>query len=59
MGARVEVIVNAKNTTYHTGVIRQMIWHSKHGQWWYFWREENGRKVSKRYMASDLRLTPE
>lgn len=54
MGARVEVIVNAKNITWHQGVIRQIIWHSKDQQW-YFWLEENGRKVSKRYAASDLR----
>ena len=54
----VEVIVNAKNITCHKGVIRQIIWHSK-DQRWHFWLEEDGRKVSKRYAAADLRLLQE
>ena len=51
---RVEVLVNAKNTTYHSGTVQAVTWHHKEGKW-YFTLEENGKKVSKRYEARDLR----
>ena len=53
-GQCVEVIVNARNTTYRKGRVRGVNWHHKEGQW-IFVLEENGKKVSKRYEAKDLR----
>jgi hypothetical protein len=53
-GQLVEVIVNARNTTYRKGRIRGLNWHHKKGQW-IFLLEENGKNVSKRYEAKDLR----
>jgi hypothetical protein len=54
IGESVEVIVNAKNTTYHSGRIIEIIWHHKESKWYYL-IEENGKKVSKRYEAKSLR----
>ena len=54
-GDTVEVIVNAKNTTYHKGHVRLVQWHSEERQWLYLLEDDQGKKVSKRYLASDLR----
>jgi hypothetical protein len=53
-GQVVEVIVNARNTTYRKGRIRSLSWYHKEGQW-IFLLEEDGKKVSKRYETKDLR----
>jgi len=52
-GDPVKVIANAKNTTARTGVIGEHIWHHEKGEWAYLICE-NGKKVSKRYLRSDL-----
>jgi hypothetical protein len=54
IGESVEVMVSAKNTTYHCGRIIQITWHHKESKWHYF-IEENGKKVSKRYEGKSLR----
>jgi hypothetical protein len=54
-GQLVEVIVNGRNSTYRKGTIRGLGWHHQERQWLFF-IEENGKKVSKRYEARDLRL---
>jgi hypothetical protein len=54
-GDAVEVIVNAKNTTYHKGHVRLVQWHTNERKWLYLLADEQGRNVSKRYSADDLR----
>ncbi len=54
VGDCVEVILNTQNKTPHIGIIRDIIWHHKYEEWNYF-IEVNGKKVSKRYLESDLR----
>ena len=54
-GDMVEVIVNAKNTTYHKGIIHTVIYHFKDREWNYYICENN-KKVSKRYCEVDLKL---
>lgn len=49
-----EVIVNAKNITPHTGSVIDFSWHHKDRKW-FFTIEENGKKVGKRYAKEDLR----
>lgn len=51
----VEVIVNARNSTYHKGIIHTIIYHYQDKDWNYY-ISENGKKVSKRYYSRDLRL---
>ncbi|HEX9063196.1 MAG TPA: hypothetical protein VF941_23735, partial [Clostridia bacterium] len=53
-GDEVEVIVNAKNTTYHRGLISQIIYHGNEKKWFYQ-IYENGKKVGKRYFEQDLK----
>lgn len=55
-GQCVEVIVNARNTTCHRGTVRSVVWHYKAKKWMYL-PDDGGRRVSKRYEASDLRAT--
>jgi hypothetical protein len=54
-GQKVEVIVNAKNVTYHSGTVQSLNWHHKEGRWMYYLLED-GKRVAKRYEARDLRL---
>ena len=54
VGDKVEVILNERNTTPHKGIVNDVIWHFKYEQWFYM-ISENGKKVSKRYFATDLR----
>jgi hypothetical protein len=54
-GDAVEVIVNAKNITSHKGRVRQVQWQDTERHWLYLLADENGKNVSKRYLASDLR----
>jgi hypothetical protein len=53
VGDAVSVILNDRNRTPHTGVIRLVIWHSKDKRYNYYIAEA-GKKVSKRYFAEDL-----
>jgi hypothetical protein len=55
-GQSVEVVLNGRNTTYRQGLIGEMRWHFKDGMW-HYWIVENGRRVSKRYEARDLKPT--
>ena len=53
---RVRVRTNQRNKTQRAGVIEQKVWHHKYQLWYYYIRDANGRKVSKRYTAADLLL---
>jgi hypothetical protein len=53
-GDAVEVVASDKNRTYHKGRVRQVTWHFKDREWNFF-IEENGKKIGKRYLATDLR----
>ena len=54
IGESVEVIVNAKNSTYRSGSIIEITWHHKESKWHYL-IEQNGKKISKRYEGKSLR----
>jgi hypothetical protein len=54
-GDAVEVIRNAKNTTYHKGYVRSMQWHYKEQRWFYLLTDDQGRNIKKRYLVTDLR----
>ena len=54
VGTEVEVIVNAKNVTYHRGTVCEVIWHHKHEEWNYYLKE-HGKRIGKRYLENDLR----
>ncbi len=53
VGDRVRVVLNERNRTPHEGSIREAIWHGKH-QCWNYYLVEDGKKISKRYIAEDL-----
>lgn len=53
VGQLVRVIVNERNTTPHTGTIREIIWHFKDKRYNYY-IEASGKKISKRYFCDDL-----
>jgi hypothetical protein len=55
IGTKVTVRTNEHNRTPHTGIIARAVWHFKLGKWFYF-LEENGRRVAKRYVADDLEV---
>ncbi|MCI0705624.1 MAG: hypothetical protein L0241_31580 [Planctomycetia bacterium] len=57
VGDRVRVVLSDRHQTPHTGTIRDVIWHGKDGCWNYY-IEEDGKKVSTRYLASDLESAP-
>ena len=57
VGDRVRVVPSDRHTTPHTGAIREVIWHFKDGCYNYY-IEENGKKVSTRYLAIDLERLP-
>jgi hypothetical protein len=52
LGQRVTVVLNERHSTPHTGTIRDAIWHHELLRWHYF-LEENGKAISKRYLAED------
>ena len=52
---KVEVILNERNKTPHTGYISKFIWHGKDNCWYYFIVEESGKKISKNYRKEDLK----
>ncbi len=54
LGQHVEVILNGRNTTFHRGTIRSVVWHHKEQAWMYL-LDENGRRLSRRYEARDLK----
>lgn len=54
-GDAVEVIVNAKNITYHKGRVRSVQWHEQERHWLYLLEDDRGKNVGKRYLAEDLR----
>jgi hypothetical protein len=55
VGDRVRVAPSDRHQTPRTGTIRQVIWHSRDARYNYY-IEENGKKVSTRYLADDLEL---
>ncbi|HET6882611.1 MAG TPA: hypothetical protein VFI31_20760 [Pirellulales bacterium] len=57
LGQVVQVILNDRNKTPHTGTIREIIWHYKDQRFNYY-LEENGKKISKRYFEEDLDPLP-
>ena len=54
IGDPVTVILNERNKTPRTGVVRSVIWHYKDSRYNYY-LQVGGKKVSKRYFAEDLR----
>lgn len=54
IGCLVRVTLNERNRTPHTGFIRERIWHYELNCWTYCLTVD-GRRVSKRYLESDLR----
>lgn len=54
IGSSVSVVVSARNHTARRGTVVRCAWHGKLGQWMFF-LEVAGRRVSKRYLADDLR----
>jgi hypothetical protein len=53
VGQKVKVVLNDRNRTPHTGSVREVTWHYKDGRYNYY-LEEDGKKVSKRYLEEDL-----
>jgi hypothetical protein len=53
LGDEVEVVVNARNITYHRGYIFKMMWHGEEKEWFYH-ISEDGKKIGKRYYEKDL-----
>jgi hypothetical protein len=59
VGTTVRVVPNeGRNTTLHSGRVCKVIWHAKN-ECWNYYLEVEGKKVSKRYLASDLVRTAE
>lgn len=54
MGDFVEVIPGERHQTPWRGTVRAVVWHFKDGRWNYYLTSE-GRSVSTRYLAEDLR----
>lgn len=52
-GQRVRVRLNERNRTPHEGTIRAIVWHFKERRDYYY-LEEGGKKISKRYRDDDL-----
>jgi hypothetical protein len=57
-GQHVQVVLNDHNRTPHLGTIRTKVWHYKDQRWYFFLRDDTGRKISKRYAAADLQAAP-
>lgn len=54
IGSRVSVVLSARNHTPRRGVVVRCVWHGKLDQWTFFLAVAD-RRVSKRYLAEDLR----
>ncbi|MCN9244068.1 hypothetical protein NGF19_25355 [Streptomyces sp. RY43-2] len=57
-GQRVHVVVNDRNHTPHRGTVGEKVWHYRDQRWYFFLRDESGRKIRKRYSAADLEVCP-
>ncbi len=55
VGDQVRVVPSERHSTPHRGEIRQVTWHFRNARYNYY-IEENGKKVSTRYLAADLEL---
>ena len=53
MGQRVLVRVNERNCTQRAGAVLRVVWHFKDACYNYY-LEVDGKKIGKRYFASDL-----
>lgn len=53
VGQRVLERVNERNCTPRAGVVLRVVWHFKDACYNYY-LEVNGKKIGKRYFASDL-----
>lgn len=53
VGEAVEVLISHRNSTRHVGFITRVVWHYKDACYNYY-LEADGRRVSKRYIATDL-----
>ncbi|MFF4084450.1 hypothetical protein ACFYZN_34410 [Streptomyces sp. NPDC001777] len=53
-GQRAQVVLNDRNRTPRRGAVRDKVWHHRDQQWYFFLRDDSGRKISKRYSAADL-----
>jgi len=53
VGQRVLVRVNDRNFTPRAGAVLQVVWHFKDACYNYY-LEVDGKKIGKRYVASDL-----
>ncbi len=53
-GQPVDVVLNESNHTARAGTIARVIWHHKDNCYNYY-LEADGKKISKRYLARDLR----
>ena len=53
LGQRVRVVLNEHNRTPHEGEIYLSVWHFKLERY-HYWIVEGGKRISKRYAASDL-----
>jgi hypothetical protein len=54
VGAHVEVVPSARHRTPWRGEVRAVAWHVKDRRWNYY-LVSDGRAVSTRYLAEDLR----
>ena len=53
VGQHVRVVLNERNTTPHAGIVGEVKWHHK-AERYYYYIEEDGKRVSKRYFDADL-----
>jgi hypothetical protein len=58
VGDKVRVRVSDTNRTRRTGVIRSSAWHFKEKRHYYY-IEQDGKPVKKRYFANDLERVPD
>jgi hypothetical protein len=54
IGDDVSVRLNCRNKTLRAGTIEEKNWHHKNGLWYYYIRDSDGHRVSKRYTAACL-----
>jgi hypothetical protein len=53
LGERVRVVPSERHQTLRVGIIREMRWHFKHARYYYYLNED-GKKVHPRYSTDDL-----
>ena len=54
IGSLVRVRINRRNRSQHEGVVERKVWHHKYQLWYYYIRDMDMRRISKRYTAADL-----